>query len=195
MKHSPHTVQYSAEHTVATLNNAFLSFLKEMVHRVLEKKQKKSDEFMLSLLLKVLCCMEKRLHFLHTHNFLRKMLCIKYFYLPLLSSLPLFSLASWRQAKRATGTSWPDQVALARQLSGLAGAAVWSTNICYQTDILTQDSCSSNWTCMNINLYVLCEIEVCKCCVLWECGFDMFKCIFLFFCPMPYWVLFGECME
>ena len=33
-------------------------------------------------------------------------------------------LASRGQAKRATGTSWPDQVALARQLSGLAGTAV-----------------------------------------------------------------------
>ena len=73
MKHSPHTVQYSAEHTVATLNNAFLSFLKEMVHRVLEKKQKKSDEFMLSLLLKVLCCMEKKFTLSHyTQLFLQK---------------------------------------------------------------------------------------------------------------------------
>ena len=36
----------------------------------------------------------------------------------------MFPLASRRQAKRATGTSWPDQVALARQLSGLAGTAV-----------------------------------------------------------------------
>ena len=26
MKHSPHTAQYSAEHTIAALNNAFLSF-------------------------------------------------------------------------------------------------------------------------------------------------------------------------
>ena len=78
MKHSPHTAQYSAEHTIAALNNAFLSFWKEMVHRVLEKNQKKTDEFMLSLLLKILCCMEKRLHFLHAHNFLRKILC-KYF--------------------------------------------------------------------------------------------------------------------
>ena len=67
MKRSPHTVQYSAAHTVATLSSAFLSFGKELVHR-----QKKTDKFMLSLLLKVLCSMEKRLHFLHTHNSLRK---------------------------------------------------------------------------------------------------------------------------
>ena len=39
----------------------------------------------------------------------------------------MFSLASRRQAKRATGTSWPDQVALARQLSGLAGTAVFAS--------------------------------------------------------------------
>ena len=122
MKHSPHTVQYSAEHTIATLNIAFLSFWKEMVHRVIEKKkQKKTDEFMLSLLLKVLCCMEKRLHFLRTHNLRKKVFFYFYESLSPTAFLPpsIFSLASRRQAKRATGTSWPDQIALARQLSGL----------------------------------------------------------------------------
>ena len=108
MKHSPHTVQYSAEHTVATLNSAFLSFGKELVHR-----QKKTDKFMLSLLLKVLCSMEKRLHFLHTHNFLRKYFFFFNEFLSPTAFLPpsMFSLASRRQAKRATGTSWPDQIA------------------------------------------------------------------------------------
>ena len=50
---------------------------------------------------------------------------LKYFLSPTAFLPPsMFSLASRRQAKRATGTSWPDQVAPARQLSGLAGTTV-----------------------------------------------------------------------
>ena len=136
------TVQYSAAHTVATLNSAFLSFGKALVHR-----RKKTDKFMLTRLLKVLCSMEKRLHFLHTHNSLRKKIVQVFFYefLSPTAFLPpsMFSLASRRQAKRATGTSWPDQVALARQLSGLAGTAVYSVLVIRKQ--LTQNLSGNIW--------------------------------------------------
>ena len=102
MKCSPHTVQYSAAHTVATLNSAFLSFGKALVHR-----RKKTDKFMLTRLLKVLCSMEKRLHFLHTHNSLRKKI-VQVFFLRIFIShcFPPSLYVSTSQQKASQARHW-----------------------------------------------------------------------------------------
>ena len=66
----------------------------------------------------------------------------------------------------------------------LFNTSEWSTSIGYRTANFTRDPCNSKWTVIDMNSCVLWGIKVCKCCVLWECSFDTFKCIFLFFCQM-----------
>ena len=110
-----------------------------MVHRVLEKKQKKTDESVLALLLKVLCCMDKSLHFLHTHNFLCKNLCKYFFNIFISHCFPPSLYVSTSQQKASQACHWHQ---LAR--SGCTGQTTkWPRRHCRVRDKISSSSSTS----------------------------------------------------